>query len=57
MITYMAAAGVGQADVNRIARRLQRIDDELSKNREEANERAGEKAEKLISKPKKTYLR
>lgn len=57
MITYMAAAGVGQADVNRIARQLQRIDDELSKNREEANKRAGEKVDKLTNKSKTNYLR
>jgi hypothetical protein len=51
LITYMSALGVGQADANRIAKQLQRIDDELSKNREEVNKRAGEEAAKLTNKP------
>jgi hypothetical protein len=51
LITYMSALGVGQADANRIAKQLQRLDDQLSKNREEVNERAAEKAEKLTNKP------
>jgi len=57
MITYMAALGLGQADVNRIARQLQRMDDELSKNRDSANERAGKEVDKLTNKPKTPFLR
>jgi hypothetical protein len=56
-ITYMAALGLGQADVNRIARQLQRIDDDLSKNRDEANERAGKEVDKLTNKSKTPFLR
>ena len=57
MITYMAAIGLGQADVNRIARQLQRMDDDLSKNRDEANERAGKEVDKLTNKSKTPFLR
>jgi hypothetical protein len=50
LISYMAAAGVGQADVNRVARQLQRIDDELSTNRLEEKERTARDIQELTNK-------
>jgi hypothetical protein len=54
MLTYMSALGVGQADVSRVARQLQRMDDELSKNRLEEKERQARDAQELINKSGRT---
>lgn len=51
MLMYMSSIGLGQADVNRVAKQLQRIDDDLAKNREEAKARLDKKTKELINKP------